>query len=217
MKVAFYTGAAKFVSPLTLVDLYGSQKSTGTAVLTEEELDWLQSGVVYLCARPPQKRRPPVSKRQVKCREGQECRLFHVSQWPPRPRAPVPTLAGFPASPDYCAHDGRRSINQSTLCVLVTCFRWFVCFIVLRMRVARRITYCSLATYFNRRRTEMTKTRRNTFDSMQRNPEFENFEEFFGGLHGKLDQQALIIKGIADKKFEPEHREGLPWSRHSRL
>ena len=55
---------------------------TWTVVLTEEELDWLQSGVVYPCARPPQKGRPPVSKRQVKRREGQH---FHLSHCPPRP------------------------------------------------------------------------------------------------------------------------------------
>ena len=74
MKVSFYTDAAGFVSPLTLAILYGSQYSTLTAVLTEEELDWLQSGVVHRCVRPPQKGRPPVSKRQVKRREGREGR-----------------------------------------------------------------------------------------------------------------------------------------------
>ena len=71
-------------SPLTLAILCGSQYSTGTAVLTEEELDWLQSGVVHPCARPAPKGRPLVSKRQVKRREGREGRLFHLSHWPPR-------------------------------------------------------------------------------------------------------------------------------------
>ena len=58
MKVAFYTLAVGFESPLTLAILYNSQHSTGTAVLTEKELDWLQSGVVYPCPHPPQKGRP---------------------------------------------------------------------------------------------------------------------------------------------------------------
>ena len=63
---------------------------------------------------------------------------------------------------------------------------------------------CSLGSYFKRRRMEMTRKRGNTFEGMQENLEFENFETIFNGLHGKLDAQALVIKGIADKKFEPK-------------
>ena len=63
---------------------------------------------------------------------------------------------------------------------------------------------CSLASYFKRRRLEMTRKRGNTFEGMQENLEFENFEKIFNGLHGKLDAQALVIKGIADKNFEPK-------------
>ena len=63
---------------------------------------------------------------------------------------------------------------------------------------------CSLGSYFKRRRMEMTRKRGNTFEGMQENLEFENFEKIFNGLHGKLDAQALVIKGIADKKFEPK-------------
>ena len=59
MKVAFRTSAAEFVKSAHGRDLYGSQYSTGTAVLTEEKLDWLRNGVVYPCARLPLKGRPP--------------------------------------------------------------------------------------------------------------------------------------------------------------
>ena len=61
-----------------------------------------------------------------------------------------------------------------------------------------------MASYFKRRRLEMTRKRGNTFEGMQENLEFENFEKIFNGLHGKLDAQALVIKGIADKNFEPK-------------
>ena len=50
----------------------------------------------------------------------------------------------------------------------------------------------------------MTRKRGNTFEGMQENLEFENFEKIFNGLRGKLDAQALVIKGTADKKFEPK-------------
>ena len=46
---------------------------------------------------------------------------------------------------------------------------------------------------------------RQYFRGHARNLEFENFEETFKGLHGKLDALALIIKGIADNNFEPKH------------
>ena len=50
----------------------------------------------------------------------------------------------------------------------------------------------------------MTRERGNTFEGMQENLEFENFKNIFNGLRGKLDAEALVIKGIADKKFEPQ-------------
>ena len=59
-----------------------------------------------------------------------------------------------------------------------------------RHSTASGAPYCSLATYFRCRPTEC-----------------ENFEKIFNGLRGKLDSQALTIKGIADKKFEPKHHK----------
>ena len=93
MKVAFSKSAAGFGSPLTLAVFYLCPFSAGTAVLAEEELDWLQSGVPV-----PQTGRPLFSKRQ-----GRLLHKFHLHA----PRATAPTLAGFPGSPDYCAHDAR--------------------------------------------------------------------------------------------------------------
>ena len=84
MKVVFCKSAAGFVGPLTLAIFYQSPFSAGTAVLMEEELDWLQSGVVFPCAPPPQKGRPLVSMRQVKRREGRLLHKFHFHHCPPR-------------------------------------------------------------------------------------------------------------------------------------
>ena len=46
-----------------------SPSADGTAILREEELDWLQSSVVFARAPPPQKGRSLISVRQVKRRE----------------------------------------------------------------------------------------------------------------------------------------------------
>ena len=63
---------------------------------------------------------------------------------------------------------------------------------------------CSLGAFFKSRRMEMTRKRGNTFEGRQESLEFENFKKIFNGLRGKLDAEALVIKGIADKKFEPK-------------
>ena len=46
----------------------------------------------------------------------------------------------------------------------------------------------------------------NTFDGLACELESENFSNIFEGLQGKLDSQALVLKGIRDGKFERRTR-----------
>ena len=62
---------------------------------------------------------------------------------------------------------------------------------------------CSLGSYFKRRRLEMTGKRGNTFEGMQENLEFENFEKVFGGLRCKLDAPRHVNRNST--------RENLEW------
>ena len=81
-----------------------SSSPDGTAILTEEELDWLQSGVVFPRAPPPQKGRSPISVRQVKRRES---RLLHKLHLHPR------EVRSARSSADTCKFSGVSGLLRS--------------------------------------------------------------------------------------------------------
>ena len=93
------------VSPTFLCDMvllqfcqssrYGSPSSLGTAVLTEEELDWLQTGVVTPFAPPQKKGRSPVSWRQAMRREHRLEHKLYPLHCPPHSAQPCTGTCRF--------------------------------------------------------------------------------------------------------------------------
>ena len=74
---------------------YGSPSSLGTAVLTEEELDWLQTCVVNPFAPPQKKGRSPVSWRQAKRREHRLEHKLYPLHCPPHSAQPCKGTCRF--------------------------------------------------------------------------------------------------------------------------